>query len=467
MRNLLAFLFVLLMGTGMLAQNKTIVFGYEDIPQSLLVNPAADMPQDFHAGLPGLSQVYLHGGSSGVSAFDIFQESSVDINQRITEAIAGMSFRDFFTVNQQLEILSAGWRNKKGDYWSAGLYQELDVLAYFPEDLADLAWEGNRNYIGRSFDLGQLSVTSEVLMVYHVGISRQFNKNLRVGARAKLYSNIAHASSTGNQGTFVTTETPGTVNIYEHIVTNADLELRTSGIDAISEAGSPGREVAKRAMLGGNLGVGVDLGISYDWNRNWTFDASILDLGFVYHSNDVKRYTARGDYVLNGIEFIFPPLSDGQRTVDYYRRLTDDLDEAFPRDTLTTAYLQMRPTKVNAAISYGFGTFGEGEDCNCLNKESTRWRERLGLQFFSVIRPRRPHMALSAFYYRRLTGFLSAKVAYTVDEYSASNLGAGFAADIGPVNFYFTVDNILRYGNVARAKNVSLQLGLNLKLSSE
>ena len=107
------------------------------------------------------------------------------------------------------------------------------------------------------------------------------------------------------------------------------------------------------------------------------------------------------------------------------------------------------------------------KECNCLNKESTRFRERLGLQFFSVIRPRRPHMALSAFYYRRLTGFLSAKVAYTVDEYSASNLGGGFAADIGPVNFYFTVDNILRYGNVARAKNVSLQVGLNLKLSSE
>ena len=455
------------MGAGLVAQNKTIVFGYEDIPQSLLVNPAADMPQDFHAGIPLLSQFYLHGGSSGVSAYDIFQESSTDINQRITTAINNMDFRDFFTVNQQLEILSAGWRNKKGDYLSAGLYQELDVLAYFPEDLAVLAWEGNRNYIGRSFDLGQLSVTSEVLMVYHVGISRQFNKNLRVGARAKLYSNIAHVSSTANRGSFLTTENPGTLNIYQHIISNADIEVRTSGIDAISEAGSPGREVAKRAMLGGNLGLGVDLGISYDWNRNWTFDASILDLGFVYHSNDVKRYTAAGDYVLDGVEFIFPPLSDGQRTLDYYRNLTDDLDASIPRDTISNGYIQLRPTKINASLSYGFGTFGEGEECNCLNKESTRFRERLGLQFFSVIRPRRPHMALSAFYYRRLTSFLSAKVAYTVDEYSASNLGGGFAADIGPVNFYFTVDNILRYGNVARAKNVSLQVGLNLKLSSE
>lgn len=455
------------MGAGLVAQNKTIVFGYEEIPQSLQVNPAADMPQDFHAGIPLLSQFYLHGGASGVSAYDIFQESSTDINQRITTAINNMDFRDFFTVNQQLEILSAGWRNKKGDYLSAGLYQELDVLAYFPEDLAVLAWEGNRNYIGRSFDLGQLSVTSEVLMVYHVGISRQFNKNLRVGARAKLYSNIAHVSSTANRGSFLTTENPGTLNIYQHIISNADIEVRTSGIDAISEAESPGREATKRALLGGNLGLGVDLGISYDWDRNWTFDASILDLGFVYHGNDVKRYTAAGDFVLDGVEFIFPPLSDGQRTLDYYRNLTDDLDASIPRDTISNGYLQLRPTKINAALSYGFGTFGEGEECNCLNKESTRFRERLGLQFFSVIRPRRPHMALSAFYYRRLTGFLSAKIAYTVDEYSASNLGGGFAADIGPINFYFTVDNILRYGNVARAKNVSLQVGLNLKLSSE
>ena len=74
MRKLLYCLLFLPMGAGLVAQNKTIVFGYEEIPQSLLVNPAADMPQDFHAGIPLLSQFYLHGGASGVSAYDIFQE---------------------------------------------------------------------------------------------------------------------------------------------------------------------------------------------------------------------------------------------------------------------------------------------------------------------------------------------------------------------------------------------------------
>lgn len=467
MRSPILICLTFLVGVGAFAQNKTIVFGYEDIPQSLLVNPAADMPQDFHAGIPLISQFYVHGGSSGVSVYDIFQESNTDINDRIGAAISRMDNRDFFTANQQLELLSVGWKNKKGDYLSGGIYQELDVLVYFPKDLADLAWEGNRNYIGRSFDLGELSVTSEALMVYHFGISRQVKRNLRVGARAKLYSNIAHASSTGNRGSFTTFQTPGTANIYQHIISNADLQVRTSGITALTDSGNATNTAVKRALLGGNLGVGVDLGISYDWNKHWTLDASILDLGFVYHGNDVKRYEAKGDFVLDGIELIFPPLNEGQRTINYYTRLTDRFDASIPRDTITKGYIQMRPTKINVAITYGWGTFGEGEECDCLDKGSARWREGAGLQVFSVIRPRRPHLAVSAFYYRRLTGFLSAKVAYTVDEYSASNIGGGFAADLGPVNFYLTVDNILRYGNLARAKNVSLQLGLNLKINSE
>lgn len=467
MRSLILISLSLFVGIGLNAQNKTIVFGYEEIPQSLLVNPAADMEQDFHVGIPLASQFYLHGGSSGVSVYDIFQESSTDINVRISEAINRMDNRDFFTVNQQLELISVGWKNSKGDYLSGGIYQEVDVLTYFPKDLADLAWEGNRPYIGRSFDLGELSVTAEALMVYHFGISKQFSRNLRVGARAKLYSSIAHASSTGNRGTFTTFQTEGTPNIYQHIISNADLEVKTSGFTALSEANNVSSEAVGRALLGGNLGVGFDFGVSYDWNRNWTFDASIIDLGFVYHGNDVQRYGAEGDFLLDGIEFIFPPLSEGERTLNYYARLTDRFEEEIVRDTSTTGYLQMRPTKVNAALSYGWGTFGEGEECDCLDKGSTQYRERAGVQLFSVIRPRRPHMALSAFYYRRLTKFLSAKVAYTVDEYSANNLGAGFSADLGPVNFYFTVDNILRYGNLARAKNVSLQLGLNLKINSE
>jgi hypothetical protein len=464
------YIVLLLIGVVGVAQNKPLLYGYEDIPQSLLLNPAADMPQGLHVGIPFVSHLYIHAGSSGVSVYDIFKDQQ-GINERVTAAIFDLKASDFFTANQQLELINFGWKNKQnGDYYSGGIYQELDVITYFPKDLALLAWEGNRNYIGKSFDLGELSVTGEALTVFHFGISKKVSKSLRLGARAKIYSSIAHFSSTGNKGTFTTTIGAGSENIYEHIISNASINVKTSGITALSDAESGAATVnqfVKRALLGGNLGLGVDLGMSYDFDKHWTLDASILDLGAVFHTKDVEQYEANGDFTLDGIELIFPPLSEGQETIDYYTGVTDRFDQEIIRDTITSGYVQFRPTRLNASLTYGFGEFAEGEDCNCLNKEDTRWREGVGAHFYSIMRPKRPQFAFSVFYFRKLTSFLSAKVAYTWDEYSANNLGMGINADLGWVNFYVMTDNILRYGNLAKAKNVSLQLGLNLKINKQ
>ena len=50
------------------------------------------------------------------------------------------------------------------------------------------------------------------------------------------------------------------------------------------------------------------------------------------------------------------------------------------------------------------------------------------------------------------------------DPYSYSNVGLGMVADVGKFNFYLAADNLLRYGNIAKAKSVSLQLGFNIKI---
>ena len=75
------------------------------------------------------SGISLHAGSTGISAYDIFQEGG-DINARIRDAIFRLDNKDAFVINQQLEIASFGWKNKfNNNYYSAGLYQETDVIA--------------------------------------------------------------------------------------------------------------------------------------------------------------------------------------------------------------------------------------------------------------------------------------------------------------------------------------------------
>ncbi|MEM7186553.1 MAG: DUF5723 family protein [Bacteroidota bacterium] len=397
-----------------MAQNKQVMYGFEEIPQALMVNPGSVVPQKAHFGIPFLSQFHVNGGASGVSTFDIFGNTGEDINTRIRNKIFEMSDRDFFTATQQLEIINFGWRAAQSEiYFSGGIYQEFDFITYFPRDLAILAWEGNRDYLDYPFDLGQVSATGDLLAVYHFGANKKINKKWTVGARAKLYSSMLSVKSTNNSGTFTTSlGDENSPNIYEHRVENADVKVQTSGI--VSLDGASVGSVLGRAAFGGNLGVGVDLGATYKINERWEASASVLDLGVIFHSKDVEQYHGTGTYTLNGIELLFPPLSEGESTFPYYEDLEDEIERELPIDTITSGYTQLRPVKVNAGLTYSFGRFLGGEECDCLNKGIKR-EKAVGVQYYSIMRPRGPQMAGTLFYYHRMLQWLSWKATYTVD----------------------------------------------------
>ena len=471
MRYLFTFILSLL-GFFAISQNKQILYGFDDVPQSLMLNPGSKVTQQKHYGIPLLSQIHFNGGSSGVSVYDIFKDGNDNINDRITQKLFEMKNTDFFTATQQLELLNFGWRAKNEIYFSGGIYQEFDFISYFPKDLAILAWEGNRDYLDYQFDLGEISTTGDFLTVYHFGLNKQITNKLTVGARLKVYSSMFSYRSVNNSGTFTTRlGDESSENIYEHTVENADVSVETSGYASLRDldgASQVTNEILGRAFFGGNIGVGLDLGFNYDINDSWTLTGSAQDVGAIFHSKDVESYRAHGTYTLDGINLIFPPLSEGDSTFPYYDDLEDEIEREIPIDTLTNSYTQFRPVKINAGISYGFGRFSASGECDCLNRGGgTLHKQNVGLQFYSIFRPKGPQMAGTLFYHRRITNYLSAKATYTVDSYSFSNVGLGVSAAIGNVNFYLAADNLIRYGNLAKAKSVSLQLGFNIIIDEE
>ena len=451
------------------AQNKQVLYGLEEVPQSMLLNPGSIINYDYHFGIPFLSQIHFNGGASGVSVYDIFQVSGGDINERIRDKIFELKDKDFFTATEQLEILNFGWKNKKDIYFSGGVYQELDFILYFPRDLVILAWEGNANYIGKKFDLGEISTTGELLTIYHFGVNKKMTKKLTLGLRGKIYSSMISYHSTRNKGTFETRFSETQNNIYEHIVNNADITVQTSGIASLGDLDGSSQvvsEIMGRAFFGGNIGLGLDLGGTYEINEQWTASASFIDVGAVFYTKDVETYQVKGDYTLDGIELLFPGNGESQ---DYYDDLINEIEDAFPIDTLYANYTKFRPLKINASLKYNFGkAVGGSGACNCLKMgENQKFNQSVGFQYYSMYRPKGMQMAATLFYYRRFSDFISAKATYTVDSYSYYNLGLGFVANMGIVNFYIMADNLQWYQNIAKAKSVSLQLGFNIIIDKE
>jgi len=448
-------IFVLMVASNCFSQNKQILYNFTSVPQTMLSNPGSDVNYNWFVGIPLLSGFSANMGSSSFSVYDLFANNDVDFNTKLRNVVFATSRNDKVSLNQQLEIFSGGFR--LGDwqdnaYFSFGMYQEMDVLTYMPKDYAILALDGNQNYLGKVFDMGDLNAKAEMLSVFHLGFHKKVNEKLILGARGKIYSSIFNVSSTKNSGYFYTIQ--GTNSIYDQVI-SANALVNTSGLTNYLEnySGNAGSDVVNKAFLGGNLGLGLDLGLTYYPKENLQLTASLIDIGFINHTKEIESYRLKGYYNYKGLtpDFILGNSND----------LLQEFEDAIPLDTLHTKYTSWRPLKFNSSVQYSFGD-GRNSECNCTGENEIKYTNSVGAQLFIMSAPRAPLAAITGYYRRQLFDSLELKATYTIDSYSAKNIGLGLSTTIGKVNFYLLADNLLEYTDISKANSLSFQMGLNV-----
>ena len=441
------------------SQNRQLLYNFTSIPQSLVVNPGADVSYKYYFGIPLLSGVTANLGSSSFSAYDLFADNGVDFNDKVRNIINKSSGKDKTQVNQQLEIFSGGFRvggENSNSYISFGAYQEFDFLMYIPKDPGILALDGNQNYIGKAFNLEDLSLRAEVLSVFHIGFHKKMSKKLVLGGRAKIYSSGANATSTKNSGFIYTGQTAGSPNIYNQVI-SSNLELKTSGISRFTKDeydGNIAKDIANNTFFDGSLGLGFDAGITYYFKENLQFTASIIDVGFINQTKDIETLTYKGYYKYEGVN---PDFVD----TDNPDNVFDEFEEAIPRDTLYNKYTTWRPIKFYSSLQYSFGESRFGDDCNCKGSVNRKYRNSVGGQLFIMSMPKEPFVAVTAFYQRSIFEKFDVKATYTFDAYSNTNIGLGLSANIGKFNIYALFDNVLEYKDVSKANSLAFQFGFN------
>ncbi len=65
------------------AQNKQVLYDFNEVPQALLLNPGLETSYDWYAGIPMLSGISVQAGTSGISVDDIFADDGLDINDKV------------------------------------------------------------------------------------------------------------------------------------------------------------------------------------------------------------------------------------------------------------------------------------------------------------------------------------------------------------------------------------------------
>ena len=197
--------------------------------------------------------------------------------------------------------------------------------------------------------------------------------------------------------------TQGENNILRNTLV-ADVTMRTSGVQEIldildEDSNTTQADLAslllRRSLLGGNLGLGFDIGFTHTFGRNSFLTASLLDVGFIYHTNAVKNYTLKGAASNEGIEIILPEDLDDFNS-EIWQELIDDFEERIPFETNENSYVTLRPIKLNASFRYNFGERGQRtKDCECdirpvSRTENIDYVNAVGGQFFMMNRARGP-----------------------------------------------------------------------------
>ncbi|MDT0552592.1 DUF5723 family protein [Urechidicola vernalis] len=445
--------FIFLLSIKLYSQEYQILYDFDEIPQTLILNPGSNYSHDYFIGIPILSGISLDGGVTGVTAYDIFADDGRDVNDKIRDVIYGLDNDDSFIINERVEVISGGIRLNENDFLSFGLYEEFDMVFYYPSDVAKLFYEGT-TILNKQYSLDGINFKADMLGVLHAGISHKVNEKFTIGGRLKLYSSVFSAQTKNNRGEFYTTQ--GVNNYFHHHLINVDATFQTAGLIYDDNSDFEPKDYAKKIITFENPGFGLDIGFTHKINDQFHITGSILDIGFVRNEKDVSSYYLRGGYNTEGIEMQFDPDAPS----DYWEELKEDFENKLPIDTLTTGYNSYRPIKFNASAKYSFGK-PYYEDCFKSNANDP-YRNAVGGQLFVANRLLHVQYAATIFYERRFGSVLRTKFTYTFDNYSSSNIGIGLSTKFGPVNLYLAADNIQYLSNLAKANSTAFQLGLNI-----
>jgi hypothetical protein len=451
-------LFFILAITSSINAQQQLSFSFGEIPQNLMLNPGAETNFKSHYGIPVFSNLSFKAGFTGFTLADLFLNDSRDFNLKFEEVLNKIDSDDYININTVVEVLSAGLRIDDKTYVSFGFYEELDLITYFPKDITELVYYGNEPFLNRPFSISELVMKADMLGVLHAGMSRKVDEKLTIGGRLKIYSSSLNIETNNNSGTI--TATTNNTNIIRQTLDNLDAEIRTSGItDSNGDANESFNDVFSNTLLGGNLGLGFDVGLTYHFSPQLEFTGSIIDVGFIKYSKNIRNYTAKGNYILDGINFEY----NSDDPSDYWEQLEEDFNANVPTGETENTYTSWRPMKINAALKY---SFGEKRSKFCYTKTHKQYYyNSIGFQIHTIMRPLKPQLSFTSFYEKSFSKKIHTKFTHTINDYSAAIFGVATSLRVGKLNIFGVLDNILAVTDVASANNISLNFGFNIVIN--
>lgn len=288
------------------------------------LNPALT-PTKGYFNLPVIGAVNATVGSTSLGYQDIIDiiDDGDDFYTK-PDFMNRLKDNNKLNVNFSTEILSAGWYKGK-NFWSFNIGLRTDIGANLTKNMFTFLNEMEtveENWRNSNYDISGQQLNINAYTEIGLGLSRQINSRLTVGARVKALLGIGNMelklnrvamsanlpsdqqinqwssesywnSMSPSQAAQAAQELKDKFNNYHaNLTVGAELKSSFKGLELQEEEGKD--YVTDFDFDSGKLGIagygfGIDLGASYKILDNLTVSASILDLGFISWSKSSTK----------------------------------------------------------------------------------------------------------------------------------------------------------------------------------
>ena len=298
------------------------------------LNPALT-PTKGYFNLPVIGAVNATVGSTSLGyqdIIDIIDDGGEFYNN--PDFLGRLKDKNTLNVNFSTEILSAGWYKGK-NFWSFNIGLRTDIGANLTKNMFEFLHEmdgfEDKTWQDQKYNIGGQQLNINAYTEIGLGLSRQINNRLTVGARVKALLGIGNMELKINKA-YMNAVLPGESRIADfenmqitspaqiealkneigkykaELAVGATLESSFKGPNLTQEPGQDyisDIEFEAKDMGIAGYGFGIDLGASYKILDNLTVSASILDLGFItWSKGSTQIANANGGIDMKGQTYV-------------------------------------------------------------------------------------------------------------------------------------------------------------------
>src|SRR5664280_1709118 len=436
------------------AQNSQVMY-FMNIPQNHLLNPALRPSNSLYIGLPVVSGINLNINNNFVNFSDVFikgqpKDSIISFlhpGYNVDKFLAKIKDKNSMEPEVAIQLLGVGFSVGKDGYVFLDINDRIDGNIVLPGDLFKLALKGNEGFVGNKIDLSSLRGDIKYYREIGVGFSKNFTDKLRIGIKGKLLFGIADASidnkalgigvNSDYSHTFdanLAVNISGPVNVYMDSKHNIDSVVFDNNRFKTSSGITDFLSGKK------NMGLGMDIGATYDLTDRIVLSASLTDLGFIRWNKDVTNLKANNHFEFSGLNMV--DYFNGTKTLDEIgNNMLDSLKNAFVVSRTKTSFTTYLPFGISLGGSYN------------ITKQIS-----VGLLSYSRVIEKQFREALTLSANINLGNALSTSLSYTAENYQYDNLGAGLAFRAGIAQFYILTDRIPVMWNIIKGEKTTHDL---------